>query len=39
MIATSGDKIKQLFKKYGKVALGVHFTVYFSFLAGEGRHL
>lgn len=31
---SGGDRVKQLFKKYGKVAIGVHFTVYFSFLAG-----
>ncbi|KAL4458575.1 hypothetical protein ABPG75_013440 [Micractinium tetrahymenae] len=31
---SGGDRVKQLFKKYGKIAIGVHFTVYFSFLAG-----
>lgn len=30
----SGSKIKQLFRRYGKVALGVHFTVYFTCWAG-----
>lgn len=36
---TGGERVKQLFKKYGKIALGVHFTVYFSFLAGAlGPH-
>ena len=37
---SGGDRVKQLFKKYGKVAIGVHFTVYFSFLAGAqaGEH-
>jgi hypothetical protein len=34
---SSGGKIKQLYKKYGRVALGVHFGVYFTFLAG-GYH-
>lgn len=29
-----GARVKQLFKKYGKVALGVHLGVYSSFLAG-----
>lgn len=28
------ERSKELFRKYGRVALGVHFTVYFSFLAG-----
>jgi hypothetical protein len=27
-------RVKQLFKKYGKVALGVHLTVYAVFFAG-----
>ncbi|KAL4429406.1 hypothetical protein ABPG77_005180 [Micractinium sp. CCAP 211/92] len=31
---SGGERVKQLFKKYGKIAIGVHFTVYFSFLAG-----
>lgn len=34
MVKGSADKVKELFKKYGKIALGVHFTVYFSFLTG-----
>ncbi len=29
-----GARVTQLFKKYGKVALGVHIGVYSSFLAG-----
>ena len=33
--ATSiGSRVRQLFKKYGKVALGVHLGVYSTFLAG-----
>lgn len=31
------ERSKELFRKYGRVALGVHFTVYFSFLAGGCR--
>jgi hypothetical protein len=34
-IQASGSKIKDLFKKYGKVAIGVHLVVYTSFLTGQ----
>lgn len=30
----SADKVKELFRKYGKIALGVHLCVYGSFMAG-----
>lgn len=33
--ATTGGKIKQLFRKYGKVALGVHLAVYATCFAGK----
>ena len=31
----ASSKIKDVFKKYGKVALGVHLVVYTSFFAGK----
>ena len=34
---TYTGRMKDLMRKYGRVALGVHFTVYFTCLAGEGR--
>ena len=34
MAGASGEKIKALFKKYGKIALGVHLCVYGTFLTG-----
>jgi hypothetical protein len=30
----STGRVKELFRKYGKVALGVHLTVYASFFTG-----
>ncbi|PRW59940.1 glycosyl transferase family 2 [Chlorella sorokiniana] len=33
-MASSSEKIKGLFKKYGKIALGVHLCVYGTFLTG-----
>ena len=30
----AGNRIKELFSKYGKVALGVHLTVYAGFFSG-----
>ena len=33
-MAGSAEKIKLLFKKYGKIALGVHLCVYGTFLTG-----
>ena len=34
-----GARYKELFRRYGKIALGVHLAVYASFFAGEcGRH-
>ncbi len=34
MAGSGAEKIKQLFKKYGKIALGVHLCVYGTFLTG-----
>lgn len=34
---TTQSKITQLFKRYGKVAVGVHFSVYAFFFTGKGR--
>ena len=34
-VQPSGGKVKELFRKYGKVALGVHLVVYATFFAGE----
>ena len=34
MVGGSAEKIKLLFKKYGKIALGVHLCVYGTFLTG-----
>lgn len=36
-MASGSERIKQLFKKYGKIALGVHLCVYGTFLTGERR--
>ena len=36
MTAAQSGKIREFFKKYGKVGVGVHFTIYFSTLAGLG---
>lgn len=36
-MASGAERIKQLFKKYGKIALGVHLCVYGTFLTGERR--
>jgi hypothetical protein len=33
----SGERVKELFRKYGKVALGVHLTVYASFFGGAPK--
>jgi hypothetical protein len=30
-------RVKELFRKYGKVALGVHLVVYATFFAGKSR--
>lgn len=32
---TRGGRFKELFRRYGKIALGVHLAVYASFFAGE----
>ena len=34
-LQNSGNKIKELFRKYGRVAIGVHIVVYTSFLTGR----
>jgi hypothetical protein len=31
---TGGNRVKELFRKYGKVAIGVHLVVYATFFAG-----
>lgn len=31
----AGGRVKELFRKYGKVAIGVHLAVYATFFAGE----
>lgn len=30
-----GNRVSELFRKYGKVAIGVHLVVYTTFLAGK----
>lgn len=32
------NKVKELFRKYGKTAVAVHFTVYFTTFGGAGRY-
>ena len=34
---TRANRYKELFRRYGKIALGVHLAVYASFFAGELR--
>lgn len=36
-MAMGADRIKDLFRRYGKIALGVHLTVYASFFSGEAK--
>jgi hypothetical protein len=36
-MAMGADRIKDLFRRYGKIALGVHLTVYASFFTGEAK--
>lgn len=36
-MSSLSQRSKDLFRKYGKIALGVHLTVYAGFFAGEGQ--